>query len=65
MLGVDTSTISSLSFGIFNVLNNAESVYATTFSTDFSARIRTWISTRRSAYQASWRKSTNIGSLVA
>jgi hypothetical protein len=46
-------------------LNNAASVCATTFGTDFTAKIRTWISTRRSAYQASWRKSTNVGSLVA
>lgn len=65
MLGVDTSAISSLLFGVFNVLNNAASVCATTFSTDFAARIRTWIFTRRSTYQASWRKSTNVGSLVA
>jgi len=46
MLGVDTSAISSLLFGVFNVLNNAASVCATTFGTDFAARIRTWNFTR-------------------
>ena len=65
MLRVDTSAISSLSFGIFSVLNNAESVCATPFGIEFSARIRIWIYTRRFAYQASWIKLTNFGRLVA
>jgi hypothetical protein len=65
MLGVDTSIISSLLLGIFSVLNNAASACATAFGTNYSAQISSWISTRRSAYQASWMKPTNVGSLVA
>ena len=65
MLGVGLPTISSLSFGVFIILNNIASACPTAFAASSSAGIRSLILTHRSAYQAPWRQFTNVGGLVA
>jgi hypothetical protein len=65
MFGVDTSTISSLSFWTSIVLNNVASARATVFDENSSTGINSWSFTRRTSYKASWRQSNNAGNLLA